>query len=399
MKVKIIYILVIVLIPEILFAQNIDIKALRAYSDIEKGEYFNAIEKLDNLIYENPKSEYYLAKVEIFYKQNKYNEAITYCETLNKIKPNYGSAFKLRILLELGDRNKVKLALEENLKSNYKISLFDLLETEDYSLIYQMELDKYVISSNLFSRTEKQLYQVERLIQINDYDQALFILNEMLLQNKNIAQGYYLQSKIKYFEKDIDGALNSINKAINLKSANTDYLLQRVFIAKDLKEYSMALQDIKKIIRMNPYQIENYIVKVDLLYKTNQLDEAIRLTNSILEILPNNPDLLYLSGKSYYSNSNYFEALKAVNQSLEIKQDKNYFELRGDIYLATNSFEFAVKDYSMFLDIEAYNGDIYSKKGFARYKFGDKKGACSDWEKGKRYGSYEAIQYLEKYCK
>ena len=66
------------------------------------------------------------------------NEAITYCETLNKIKPNYGSAFKLRILLELGDREKVKLALEENLKSNYKISLFDLLETEDYSLIYQM---------------------------------------------------------------------------------------------------------------------------------------------------------------------------------------------------------------------------------------------------------------------
>ncbi len=83
---------------------------------------------------------------------------------------------------------------------------------------------------------------------------------------------------------------------------------------------------------------------------------------------------------------------------MEIKTSKQAFELRGDIYMATNTYEFAVRDYSMFLDIEPYNGSIYTKKGLARLNLGNKKGACSDWEKAKRYGSYDAVRYLEKYC-
>lgn len=390
---------ILILFPFFLFSQSIGTKALHVFTDIENGNYINANDSLDDLISINPEPEFYLAKAEIFFKLGNHEEALVYCDKLEKIKPFYSSKLKLKIFLELEDQENAKLILEENLKSTYKIPLFDLLETEEYSSIYQLELNEFILSGNLYSRTEKQLYQAERLIQDNKNNQALFIINEMLSRNSNIAEAYYLQSKIEYNEGDVQRSLRSINAALNLKKSDVEYLEQRIALNIDLKEYTNVLQDINKLIRINPYQIENYVCKADMLFKTDQFDEAISLTNSILEILPENPEVLYLSSKSYYRNKNYFEALKAVNQSLLLESDKDYYELRGDIYFATNTFEFAVKDYSMFLDIEAYNGDVYAKKGLARLKLGDKTGACSDWEKGKRYGSYDAINYLEKYCR
>lgn len=399
MRTRLIYTLIIFFFTSVLYSQSIGIKALHAFTDIDNGNYINANDSLSDLISTNPKPEFYLAKAEIFFKLGNHEEALAYCDKLEKIKPFYSSKLKLKIFLELEDQENAKLVLEENLKSAYKIPLFDLLENDEYFSIYHLELEEFILSGNFYSRTEKQLYQAERLIYNNKYNQALFIINEMLSRNSNIAQAHYLHSKIEYVEGDLQGSLKSINAALNLKKSKTEYLKLRLTINIDLKEYTNALQDINKLTRINPYQINNYIAKADLLFKTDQFDEAISLTNSILEILPDNSDVLYLSGKSYYKNKNYFEALKAVNQSLQIESNKNYFELRGDIYSATNTYEFAVQDYSMFLDIEAYNGDVYAKKGFARLKLGNKKGACSDWEKGKRYGSYDAINYLEKYCR
>lgn len=399
MSIRVVKFLILISFPSILFAQNIGTKALRVFTEIDNGNYINANDSLDDLISANPKPEFYLAKAEILFKLGNHKEALAYCIKLEKTKPHYSSELKLKIFLELEDQEKAKLALEENLKSRYKIPLFDLLETEEYSSIYHLELDEFILSGNLYSRTEKQLYQAERLIQDNKNNQALFIINEMLSRNSYIAQAYYLQSKIKYLERDLQGSLKSVTAALNLKKPNPEYLKQRFRVYDELNEFELALQDINKLTRINPYQIDNYISKADLLFKTDQFDEAISLTNSILEILPDNPDVLYLSGKSHYKNENYFEALKAVNQSLQLESNKDYFELRGDIYSATNTYEFAIQDYSMFLDIEAYNGDVYAKKGFARLKLGDKKGACSDWERGKRYGSYDAVNYLEKYCR
>ncbi len=399
MSIRFVYILIIILFPGILFSQNIRIRELQTFVDIKQGNYSKAVDSLDILISENPDPEFYLAKVEAFYELGNYQKALEYCNELDKIKQFYSSEYKVKIFLSISDSENAKIALEENLRSKYKISLFDLMNNIEFAGIYNLGLDQYILSANFYSQTEKQIYQVERLIQNNKYTQALFVVNEILSRNNNIAQAHYLKSRIAYFEGDLQGALQSINSAIELKKSRSEYLKQRVTLNKEINKYNAALQDINKLTRIDPYEIDSYIIKADLLFKTENFDKAINLTNSILKVLPENPDVLYLSSKSYFKNKDYFEALKAINQSMQIKSNKDFYELRGDIYSATNTYEYAIRDYSMYLDIEPYNGDIYAKKGFARLKLGDKKGACSDWEKGKRYGSYEAIVYLEKYCK
>ena len=223
-------------------------------------------------------------------------------------------------------------------------------------------------------------------------------MDEILSRNRNIAAAQFLKSKLLLQNNDEYGALQAVNIAIDLEKSNPEYRKQRIIIYNNFKKYSDALNDADKLVRLEPENIHNYITKAEMLFETKQFEKSAELTELLMKVYPQSPDLLYLKGKSYYMDKDYFSALKAVNTCMQIRTNKEVFELRGDIYFATNTYEYAIRDYSMYLDIEPYNGDIYAKKGFARLQTGDKKGACSDWKKGKRYGSYEAMEYLERYC-
>jgi tetratricopeptide (TPR) repeat protein len=398
MILRYLYFIILLVLPGIVFSQSIPFKELQAFTKIKNGNYSEAIDSLNIILSKNPEPEVHLAKAEAFLKLGNFSEALEECKRIEKIRPFYSSELEFKIFLTLNDHEKANEALEENLKSKYKISLFDLLNNPEFSNIYNLGLDKTVLTGNFYSQTEKQLYQAERLIHQEKHNQALFIINEIISRNNNIAQAHYLKSRITYIEGDIQNSLQSINTAIELKKSEIKYFTHRLLINKELEKLDDALTDATKLIRLAPYEIDNYINKADLLFKTKQFDEGIELTNAILKILPEDPDVLYLSSKSFFMKNDYFEALKNINQALQIKSNIDFYELRGDIYMATNTFEYATRDYSMCLDIEAQNGTVYAKKGLARLKLGDKKGACSDWKKGKRYGSYDAISYLEKYC-
>ncbi len=390
---------VLVLLPTVLFSQNIKLRELAAYSAIEQKNYHRANDTLDVLIQQSPSANLYLAKARILYELNDLQQALEYCDRAHKLEPNCASKLKIKIYLKDNQKYNAQNALNENMRSTYKVSLFDLLQDPDFAGIYNMELDQYVLSNSFYSKTEKQIYQVERMIADQKTNQALFLLNEILARNDQIAHAHYLKSRLLFESSNLDQALNEISSALQLKSSNADYLKHRIKINNELNAFKQALQDAEKLLRVESTDIQNYILKAQLLFKTEQYERALNLTSELLKIKPNDPDLLYLSSKSYFMEKDYFEALKAVNESMQQKKSKEAYELRGDIYAATATYTYAIRDYSMFLDIEPYNGDIYAKKGFMRLKSGDKKGACSDWVKGTRYGSYQAQNYLDQYCK
>ena len=398
-RIKFAVILFSLFLSSLVFSQSLKVKELYPFILIENEEYSKALNSLDLLIEENANIEFYLAKVKALYMLEKYNDALTYCYKIDKVRPAYSSKYKIKIFLELDDKENLELALKENLKSKYKISLYDLLNNEEFAGLQSYSITKEILSDNkTYSNIEKQLYQAEKLLRNEKYTQALFVVNEVIFRNDDVAEAYFLQSKISYFIGDLRKSKESINKAIELKRSEAEYYRQKAKVNIELHNYEDALEDVNRLIRKEKFNINNYILKLDVLVKTTSFDEAIELSNSLIELLPENSEVLFLNSKSLFGKGENLEALKSINRALEIKTSKQAFELRGDIYMATNTFQFAIFDYSMFLDIEPYNGAIYAKKGLARLKLGNKKGACSDWEKAKRYGSYDAIRYLEKYC-
>ena len=141
------------MIPGALFAQSFQKSSVMAFTDIQNGNYHKAIDSLDILLSEKPNAEYYLAKAEVYFKLGEYNKAKQLCEKADKLKLNCASQLNLRIALSLQNREDAMQALNTNLKSRYKISLFDLLNSPKYTEIYTLEIDDYVLSENYYYKT------------------------------------------------------------------------------------------------------------------------------------------------------------------------------------------------------------------------------------------------------
>lgn len=380
------------------FSQTNEMKELFVYVQYEKTNYSLALDSLNKLLKINRSDELVLTKALILFKQKNYTEALNFADEINKKSFGKGAELKLKIYLEQDNYENAKQALLENLNSTYKISLFDLLNNPEYNKLQGSELIDNVLKSNIYSKTEKQLYQAERLISVQKYEQASFVISQVLNRNANIAEAYYLQSKIESINGYHRKALDKVNIAISLKSL-PDYYYQRAQLLIKLEKYNQAILDINKLIKQQAGNFDNYILQSKLNMLNGQYEKAVQITEHLIDLNLNNADLLFVNGKSNFELGNNLAALKSISELINLKPSKEAFELRGDIYMQSKTYEFAEKDYSMFLDIEPYNGSIYAKKGLARYYSGDRKGACSDWRKAIRYGSYDAVKYQEKYCK
>jgi len=154
-------ILCLLSIPAVLFSQNVPVSKLKAYRDIKHGNYQSAIDSLDILIKEKPDQDLYLAKAEALYFLEDFENALDYCDKADKMNAFASSQLRLKIFLKQENYDQVKQTLEENLRSEYKIPLFELYNNPDFTGIYNLNFNDYILSANFYSQTEKQIYQVQ----------------------------------------------------------------------------------------------------------------------------------------------------------------------------------------------------------------------------------------------
>lgn len=396
---KLTHILLFLFIPLLGWPQKREFRELYAFYQINQGNYGRALDSIDLLLNQYQSNDLVLAKANILYKLKSYEQALLLANEINKSSHGFATQLQLKIYLDRDDYKSAKEALIHNIKSNYKMSLFDLLNHPDYNKLTGSSLMDSVLKTNLYSATEKQLYQAEKLYRSKRFSQAEFILDQMIKRNDQLAEAYYLKSLIESQKDFYTNALKLINTAIILQPSNTEFYVQRTDLLIKLKQYKQAQYDIDKLLKIKPADLNVYGLKAKVSLMNKEYEEVVLLTDQLFDLELKNQDLLYANSKANYELGNQMQALKSVNELLTKESSKEAFELRGDIYMKTKTFEFAAQDYSMFLDMEPYNGNIYNKKGLARYNMGDREGACSDWKKAKRYGSYDAVKNLEKFCK
>lgn len=77
----------------------------------------------------------------------------------------------------------------------------------------------------------------------------------------------------------------------------------------------------------------------------------------------------------------------------------DYFIGRANSYMATKTYKYAIKDYSMALDLDPKNVDVYKKKAQAHKLAGEMKKACAEWSHAAKLGDIESQDNLKKYCR
>ena len=128
-------------------------------------------------------------------------------------------------------------------------------------------------------------------------------------------------------------------------------------------------------------------------------DRALEASNNYIDYFPQDTFALYLNAKYNRLNGRYVDALETLTNLLENHPGSSrFFKERGNTYYDMELLRESIKDFSMAMDLNPSDAEIYVQRGMARLKRGDLKGACSDWKKGTMRGSNEAKKKMLIYC-
>ena len=131
---------------------------------------------------------------------------------------------------------------------------------------------------------------------------------------------------------DIEGALQDVNKAIELDPNMSGSYYIRGLLKMKISDYKGALQDYNKAIELDPNDAGAYNNRADLYLTINDLDKALRDANQSVglggELVPH-----MTRGEIYMAMNNWLNAIKDFSQALSYNGNcKEPFEYRAKCY-------------------------------------------------------------------
>lgn len=233
---------------------------------------------------------------------------------------------------------------------------------------------------------------------LNNYEKALSILNQINNIRKSMINAYYLKSLTYLKLNEPENALVSINTAIKRRNKIADYYATKAIIENEINKPKKALKSIATAIQIDSTQISYYFTRANSYLMDGKLDDAENDLEAMVSLVPDF-EVYKLAGEIYYIGGEYQNALKAYNKCIALqKHNTDIYISRGDIYQKIYAYEFAEKDYSMALDFQPFNGELYYKRGLTRKQQHKTASACSDFHKAFKYKYMKADEEIRGYC-
>ncbi len=176
------------------------------------------------------------------------------------------------------------------------------------------------------------------------------------------ALGYFNRAYAKHFLKDYQGAINDLNKAIEIDPQYSDAYTNRGAAKDELEDYQGAIGDFTKAIEIEPQDAFAYYNRGNAKYELGDYQAAIADYNQAIEINP------------HYAGA-YF------NRGIAKRNLKDY--------------QGAIADYTRAIEIDPKHANAYSNRGFTKgIGFSDREGACKDFKKAASLGNEYRINWL-----
>jgi tetratricopeptide (TPR) repeat protein len=237
---------------------------------------------------------------------------------------------------------------------------------------YQEALEAFT-QATVADSTFYQAWRYQGLIFefLQKYEQALTAYQKAIDNNRDkndftlyAEQGGILKNLTRYPE-----ALNSFNQAIKLKPNHPWNYNNRGLVYADLKEWDLALDDLKKAIMENPKNAQFYynraIVNKNRVYQNLTIwDVVIADLNKAIELNPKYT-VAYWNRGNVYTQMQYFDLAETDYNTAIIINDKEtgaYYN-RGYLYSIKGRLDLAFSDYSKTIELDKNFALAYGNRG------------------------------------
>ena len=286
------------------------------------------------------------------YKDKTRTEVLAYIDYLgDEEKDLYIKAYSSRVIGDIQNEEKYYLEAAEkypeSFNANYNIAEFYRLvrRYQEADKYYDKALEIEPKNINAIHAKGFNLENIDMNKSLECYNKVLEIDPEAVgtLLNKGRLEGAFI--------KDLEAALKSLNKAIELDENLTLAYIARAN-AKELGgDYKGALEDANKAIELEPKIIEGYEFKAKALNRLERYEESIEVISNAEKI-----EKLELSGRAHYFRAAAYEFLEKDKEALEdanIAKEHGYIEaimLLGRIYLKNKEYDKALEEVKIILN-------------------------------------------------
>jgi tetratricopeptide (TPR) repeat protein len=367
---------------------------------IDKNEFAQAVKYLDIHISNFPKhQEARLLRAKANLNLSNFSKVIEDLSTIKTDKNNEKLLLEARTYAGLGDK---KLAFEKlKLYSNTsnKIAEEIIKNYPEFIVLTGSEEWANLWKSWKYSDKESAIIDIKYALKSGRNEEAADRLDMFLNRYKTNDEAYFLRANVYLEKKDYKNALIYIESAIQIDNSE-DYLLSRAKILHLLQRDKRALEEYNTILNNDSLSVLAYLGRAEVNLALSYNENALNDIQKFRKYYPENTDAQYIEANIEAKSGDYLNAISNYGKLIAANPSKpEYFIGRADSYANTKTYFYAIKDYSMALDLDPKNAETFKKKALVHQLMGDIKNACNNWEHAAKLGDIESLNNFRKYCK
>lgn len=336
-----------------------------------------------------------LKRGEAYCNLNEFEQAIGDLQNANVIRNHVADLWLARCYARKGDVSNAIYWLEEHLVSEYRIpetqikrdpAFDDLQMTEEWFLMWQKEW---------YTPEEVILKDVKYYMDRYDADKALTILESAFTNGMTNPDLFFMRGKINLNQDHYAPAISDFTSAINLDKGNSEYIYYRGLANLGAKHYKNAADDFTGVLKNHPEYFDVYLARAKAYAGLEEYVRAVQDVRLYLNYFGSDQAAIFQCGEYCFQQGDYINALKYFNINMQNNaENASYYKARGKTYTMTRTYQYAIYDLTMSLDLDPSDGETWLYLGIAMLATGDRTAACSDFEKALRSGETKALKYM-----
>jgi tetratricopeptide (TPR) repeat protein len=400
MKMKKIIILFWILLGAVtVYGQQTIDYILKARSFSEDGKPEQAITLLNRAISETKESRLFFERAEANILKGDYSAAISDYNEADKLTASSGEYGLARIYALKGDARTALYHLELSMNSPFKKSEKQILLDPAFSTIDTRQEWRQFWKREWYSKAEKSISEIEYYVSVGKIDDARDLVTDLKKSFDDNPDILYAESVVNVATGKYSEAIKILSGLSSTNPGNEKYLRLTAKAQTGASDPAGASTTYSQLLASGVADAELLILRADCYRKTGETDKAMGDVRKYLEIYPENRTALSMAGKLESSSGDNLQALEYYSKNLKLHpNDPQCYIDRANSYFISKSWDLAINDYSMSLDLKPANSDVWLNKGIALLNSGKVEDACHDFRISFRQGNKRVADYISRNC-
>lgn len=396
---KIIYIIFLLLFSTAANSQQIVDYLLKARAVAGEGNPEEAVDYLNRAIAEIKDNRLYLERAAANTLRGNYSAAIADYNEANKLVPSSGDYGLARVYALKSDTKTSLYHLEMSMKSSYRKSEKEIMLDPAFTAIENKPEWRQFLQKDWYSGIEKGIAEIEYSLSLRKTDESAELLSELKKEYPGNDELIYADALISLSAGRNSDAVNKLTILMKGNPGNEKYL--RLLAKAQFADSNPAGASLSysQLIDASVADAELFVLRAGCYMKTGENEKALADIRKYLIYYPADKTALSMAGKIESASGDNLNALKYFSENLKLHpNDAECYIDRANAYFISKSWEWAIKDYAMSLDLNPGNSDAWLNKGISLLNSGKHDDACHDFRKSFSVGNKRASEYISKYC-